>query len=406
MTLAVVIPVRAGSKGIPGKNLRRVGGRPLLDWTVEAALGAVCVDRVLVSTDDPAIRRHVLGTPAWHGRVLLPSRAPATATDVATTESVLLDVMGSPEATGVTEVALVQATSPLLRAADLDGAHALYRSGFDSVLSVVRQRRFQWRLDADGVATADYDPAARPRRQDLAGHLIENGAVYITSREALMRTGSRISGRIGLFEMAEESYTEVDEPADLTVVDALLRRRSAGETPGPSDAGARVRLVLSDVDGVLTDNGMIYLGNGVEAKTYSARDGKGFELLRNAGIRTGIITSEQGPQIQARADKLRVDALVMGSRDKLADATALCERWALSLDEVAFIGDDVHDVALMERAGLSGCPADAMAAAGAVADYRCRATGGHGAFREFADAILAARSGTRALDLPQSARTP
>ena len=71
--LAVVIPVRAGSKGVPGKNLARVGGRPLLDWTVEAALGAHCVDRVLVSTDDPAIRAHVAAT--WPGRVKLPARA-------------------------------------------------------------------------------------------------------------------------------------------------------------------------------------------------------------------------------------------------------------------------------------------------------------------------------------------
>ncbi|WP_214370406.1 acylneuraminate cytidylyltransferase [Pseudonocardia sp. H11422] len=391
VSLTVVIPVRAGSRGIPGKNLRHVGGRPLLDWVVDAALGAACVDRVLVSTDDPAIRRHVLGTAAWCDRVLLPPRAPATATDLATTESVLLDVMDSPQAAGAGDIALVQATSPLLQAADLDGAYALYRSGFDSVLSVVRQRRFRWRLGADGAAVPDYDPAARPRRQDLAGHLVENGALYITSRQALLRTRTRVSGRIGLFEMPEESYTEVDEPADLAIVDALLRRRIATVAAEPPAAGTRVRLVLTDVDGVLTDNGMTYLGNGVEAKTYSARDGKGFELLRNAGVRTGLITSEQGPQIQARADKLRVDALVMASRDKLADAIALCERWGLSLDEVAFIGDDVHDVALLERVGLAGAPADAMAAASSVADYRCRTAGGHGAFREFADVILAAQ---------------
>ncbi|MFR9803231.1 cytidylyltransferase domain-containing protein [Pseudonocardia sp. RS010] len=382
MTLGVVIPVRAGSKGVPGKNLRSVGGRPLVDWTVDAALGAHSVDRVLVSTDDPRMRGHVADT--WGDRVLLPERAPATATDVAGTESVLLDVLDRPEAAGLTEIGLVQATSPLLTPADIDAAHALLRSGFDSVLTVVRQRRFLWRRGTEG-AVPDYDPAARPRRQELEGHLVENGALYLTGADALRRTGVRISGRIGLHEMAEESYTEVDEPADLTVVDALLRRRR------PAPDTSRIRLVLTDVDGVLTDNGMTYSTDGSESKTYSARDGKGFELLRRAGLLTGIITSETGPQIQARADKLRVDALVMGSGDKLADARALCRKWDLQLDDVAFIGDDVHDVPLLERVGLAGCPVDAMPAAAAASDVHGRVAGGSGAFREFADLILAGR---------------
>ena len=344
--LAVVIPVRAGSKGVPGKNLARVGGRPLLDWTVEAALAARCVGRVLVSTDSAAIREHVTAT--WPGRVALPARSPATASDTATTESVLVDVLDTPEAADADEIGLVQATSPLLRAEDLDGAYALLHSGFDSVLSVVRQRRFRWSEGPDG-AHADYDPAARPRRQQLAGHLVENGALYLTSRAALARTGVRISGRHRAVGDAEESYTEVDEPADLVIVDALLRRR---ERPVVPVTGAeRIRLVLTDVDGVLTDNGMTYSSDGSESKTYSARDGKGFELLRRAGIRTGILTSEDGPQIRARAKKLQVDALYAGTADKLADAKELCARWSLQLDEVAFIGDDVHDVELLPPSG-------------------------------------------------------
>lgn len=382
--LAVVIPARAGSKGVPGKNLAPVGGRPLLDWTVEAALHAACVDRVLVSTDDPAVRAHVAAT--WPGRVRLPPRSPATASDTATTESVLLDVLGTPDALGVDEIGLVQATSPLLRAADIDAAHALLDE-FDSVLTVVAQRRFRWERTPDG-ARADYDPAARPRRQLLTGGLVENGALYLTSRAALERTGVRISGRIGLYEMPEETYTEVDEPSDLAIVDALLRRRQ--RSADPTDA-RRVRLVLTDVDGVLTDNGMTYSSDGSEAKTYSARDGKGFELLRTAGLRTGILTSEDGPQIHARAKKLQVDALYAGTRDKLADARRLCVRFGLTLDQVAFIGDDVHDVALLEAVGLAGCPADAMPAARAAATLIGRIEGGRGAFREFADAILSGR---------------
>ena len=114
--------------------------------------------------------------------------------------------------------------------------------------------------------------------------------------------------------------------------------------------------MLTDVDGVLTDNGMTYSSDGSESKTYSARDGKGFELLRRAGIRTGILTSEDGPQIRARAKKLQVDALYAGTADKLADAKELCARWSLQLDEVAFIGDDVHDVGLLSRRRVGRLP--------------------------------------------------
>ena len=319
----------------------------------------------------------------------LPARSPATASDTATTESVLVDVLGTPEAADADEIGLVQATSPLLRAEDLDGA-------LRAAALRLRQRAVGRAAAAVPVvggapdgAHADYDPAARPRRQQLAGHLVENGALYLTSRAALARTGVRISGRIGLWEMPEESYTEVDEPADLVIVDALLRRR---ERPVVPVTGAeRIRLVLTDVDGVLTDNGMTYSSDGSESKTYSARDGKGFELLRRAGIRTGILTSEDGPQIRARAKKLQVDALYAGTADKLADAKELCARWSLQLDEVAFIGDDVHDVGLLSAVGLAACPADAVPAARAAAVHHCRAAGGHGAFREFADAILAGR---------------
>ena len=267
-------------------------------------------------------------TATWPGRVALPARSPATASDTATTESVLVDVLDTPEAADADEIGLVQATSPLLRAGGP-------RRGATRCCTPASTACCRWcgsggsggRRAPDG-AHADYDPAARPRRQQLAGHLVENGALYLTSRAALARTGVRISGRIGLWEMPEESYTEVDEPADLVIVDALLRRR---ERPVVPVTGAeRIRLVLTDVDGVLTDNGMTYSSDGSESKTYSARDGKGFELLRRAGIRTGILTSEDGPQIRARAKKLQVDALYAGTADKLADAKELCARWSLA----------------------------------------------------------------------------
>lgn len=388
--LTAFIPVRGGSRGVPGKNLRIVAGKPLMDWTVEACLGAQCVHRVVVSTDDPGIGDHVAKRQArWSNRVEVHHRSAGSATDTASSESVMLEyVMGSEEA----HIALVQATSPLLASSDVDRAWAMYRNPqWDSVLSVVRQTRFRWRADEGGAVSLDYEPVRRPRRQEFAGHLVENGAIYVTSRQALMRSGCRISGRIGLVEMAPNTYTEVDEPDDLEIVTALLRaRRADARTMSAVGPLGPVRLVIADVDGVLTNNGMTYSTDGGEAKTYNARDGKGFELLRLADIRTAIITSERGSQIEARGKKLRVDALVMGSSDKLEDGKRICADLGVGLDETAFIGDDIQDLHLLQAVRLSACPADAVSLVRDCVDHVGRVNGGAGAFRELADLVLGA----------------
>ena len=154
---------------------------------------------------------------------MLHRRSAATATATAPTESVMLEVAAAmPE---VTVWVLLQATSPLTTAADIDGALGLL-AGSDCVVSVVRQRRFRWTTDAAGLGTpAGFDPARRPRRQDHDGMLVENGAVYVTGTAGLLASGCRVNGRVALWEMAEAAYLEVDEPVDLLLVDALLRAR-------------------------------------------------------------------------------------------------------------------------------------------------------------------------------------
>lgn len=386
--VAAFIPVRGGSKGIPGKNLALVGGRPLVDWVLTAALAAGSVDDVVVSTDDDTIAEHVRRT---FDAVQVVRRSAATATDSATTESAMLEFFdGSAVAD---QVVLLQATSPLTVASDIDGAVALLQDGFDSVVSVVRQHRFFWeRSDDESGTPSGFDPARRPRRQDHHGVLVENGAVYATRRDALLESRCRVSGRIALLEMAPETYVELDEPSDVEMVDALLRTRYAPDAPSRSVAelAKRIKLVISDVDGCLTDNGMYYGDQGDELKRFSARDGKGFELLRHAGLHTMLITSEQGPVVVRRAAKLRVDSVVEASIDKVSDADVFREKLGLEWSEVAFLGDDVHDVELLRTVGLSACPSDAVAPARVVSTYLCRTPGGAGAFRELADLILAA----------------
>ena len=153
----------------------------------------------------------------------------------------------------------------------------------------------------------------------------------------------------------------------------------------------RIRLVLTDCDGVLTDGGVYYSERGEEMKRFNIRDGMGVVRLREYGVATGIVTGETSPSVRTRALKLRIEELHLGIQDKPACLRDILARTGLAAEEVAFIGDDVNDVDVLGLVGLSACPADATVFARAVADYQCQAIGGYGCFRELAELIISAR---------------
>jgi 3-deoxy-D-manno-octulosonate 8-phosphate phosphatase (KDO 8-P phosphatase) len=158
---------------------------------------------------------------------------------------------------------------------------------------------------------------------------------------------------------------------------------------------ARIRLVLTDVDGVLTDAGVYYSERGEELRRFSLRDGMGVELLRAGGIDTAFLSREDSGIVRARAKKLAVTTF-LGVRDKLAHLPEILARTGLTRGEVAFIGDDVNDLPLLVEItehGLTGAPADAIGEVRRNVHVVSEARGGHGAFRDFADAILRWRTG-------------
>jgi 3-deoxy-D-manno-octulosonate 8-phosphate phosphatase (KDO 8-P phosphatase) len=156
----------------------------------------------------------------------------------------------------------------------------------------------------------------------------------------------------------------------------------------------RLRLVLTDSDGVLTDGGVYYSDRGEALRRFSVRDGMGVERLRNAGIATGIITRESCGCVERRAAKLQLPHLFLGVRDKAAQLPAVLDATGLAVDALAYIGDDVNDLGIMaaigER-GLTAAPADAMPEVQAACHHLCVARGGHGAFRDFAEWLLGLR---------------
>ncbi len=154
----------------------------------------------------------------------------------------------------------------------------------------------------------------------------------------------------------------------------------------------QIKLLLTDVDGVLTDNGVYYSEAGEVMKRFSIRDGMGVERLRKlCGIETGIITGELSPSVTRRAEKLSIVELHLGVKDKLGKLSEILERTQLQLSEIAYIGDDVNDLEALEAVGISACPADAMDSVRDIVDYVCENKGGYGAFREFAEWLINGR---------------
>lgn len=155
----------------------------------------------------------------------------------------------------------------------------------------------------------------------------------------------------------------------------------------------KIKLLLTDCDGVLTDTGVYYSERGEELKRFSIRDGMGVERLRKvAGIDTGIITGENSMVVKRRAEKLQMSHLYLGIKDKKTLLETILADNALYAENIAYIGDDYNDVEIIKSVGLTACPADALPIVKNLVDYICQHNGGHGAFRDFAELIISFRT--------------
>lgn len=371
------LPARGGSKSIPLKNIRPFCGKPLIYWSLRALQETGEIDEIYVATDSEKIAETVSGF--RFSKVRIFERSSENARDHSTTESVMTEFIKSKQLRDEDIFILVQATMPLVRAEDISGGLRLRReTGSESILSCARVKLFIWDDHGNPV---NYDFRNRPRRQDFEGNLMENGSFYINTAGDIMRTGNRLSGKISVYEMEPYTSIDIDDEDDWIVAEKLMRKYILTRAPEKN-----IKVFFTDVDGTLTDSGMYYGDNGEVLKKFSTRDGKGFELLRKAGIKTGIITSEQTTIVEQRAKKIKADFLYQGIADKLETIENFCSVNNISLDEIAYIGDDINDLDLLSQAGLAACPADSSDKVKAIPGIKVLACeGGKGAVREFID---------------------
>lgn len=151
----------------------------------------------------------------------------------------------------------------------------------------------------------------------------------------------------------------------------------------------RIKLVLTDNDGVLTDTGVYYSEKGEEFKRFSIRDGMGVERLRkHAGIETVIITGEKSGSVKARAEKLKIKEYYLGVIHKTEILPEVLKKNNITPENIAFIGDDSNDLEIMKEVGFTATPSDGMGFIKDIVDYICKNRSGNGAFRELAELII------------------
>ncbi|MEV6310508.1 acylneuraminate cytidylyltransferase [Streptomyces sp. NPDC051840] len=405
-TVLAVIPARGGSKGVPAKNLARVGGVPLVARAVRACLSSPEVTDVVVTTDDPAISDaakaagEALGESA---RLHCVQRPAAIAGDTATSEAAVLHALHSYETAAhgrkADVVLLVQCTSPFITREDIDGvAAAVAREGADTAVTVAPFHGFVWRDGSqveDDTYGVNHDKAVRPRRQDRPQDYLETGAAYAMDVEGFRTHRHRFFGHTALVPTDPARVLEIDDPHDLARARALAPLLD----PSPLPTLADIDAIVLDFDGTQTDDRVLIDSDGREIVAVHRGDGLGIAALRRTGVPILILSTEQNPVVAARARKLQVPVLHGIDRKDLA-LKQWCEEQSVAPDRVLYVGNDVNDLACFGLAGWPVAVANAHDSVRAAARAVTTNPGGSGAIREIAAWLLGPTLTTESANVP------
>lgn len=397
-SVIAVIPARGGSKGIKRKNLRPLWGKPLLAHSIEQARSTPSVARVFVSTDDPeigAVARDYGSEVIW--------RPAEISGDTASSESALIHALDSLRETEQYEPKLVvflQATSPRRGPDDVANAiRIVLAEEADSLLSVRPVEGFLWRSAGSHFGPVNYDPQRRPRRQELSETFWEeNGSIYVFKPWILRAYSSRLGGKVSVLRMGPLDSFQVDEPSDLKLLERLGPHGGSSCLPhDPEELSRlleRIRLLVLDFDGVMTDNRVLADQDGGEAVWCHRGDGWGIARLKERGVEIIVISTEANPVVAARCRKLGIHC-THDCADKLTALRRLAEDKGLLPASIAYVGNDVNDLDCLRWVGLPIAVADAEPEVRAVAALVTTRPGGMGAVREVTDWFPAARTVNR-----------
>lgn len=378
--IIAVIPARGGSKGILKKNIKLLAEKPLISYTIEQAKQSKYISKIYVSTDDVEIEK----ISKEYGANII-KRPIDISGDNSSSEEALIHA--TKELKGDYDfMVFLQCTSPIRYPYQIDEAiEKMVKENADSLLTGYVNDRFYW--DREGKSL-NYDFRARPRRQDKKWEFVENGSFYIFKKEVLLKTRNRLGGKISQYIMPKWMSFEIDEESDFELIKIIMKNKYGDNKTPLDEKVTKIKMILFDLDGVFTD-GSVYLDEeGRELLKFSRIDGKGIELLRERGYLIGIISSEENKIVKNRMKKLQIKEINLGTKNKLLIYEQIKEKYNLKDEEICFCGDDIQDLPVIKKCGLSCCPKNAQKDLLDLCNFKSNKRGGEGFVRDVANLFL------------------
>lgn len=390
MKVACIIPARGGSKGLPNKNRLLLNGLPLIARSILHARLSKNVSRVFVSTDDDRIAKIAIRFGAD-----VVKRPPRLSGDTSSSESAIehavLQIKNN--FNYVPDVVLfLQCTSPIRTHLEIDGAFNHFLAGkYDSLFSAVPSHKFFWKKSKNKNVSINYDYRTRPRRQDRVEEFIENGSIYIFYVRSFEEFKNRLSGKVGLYVMNYFSCFEIDDMNDFMICSSILSNIRPyvkyEKYLFKKSFSSKIKLLVLDFDGVLTDNLVMTNQLGVESVTCSRSDGYGISRIKSLGVSVIVISKEKNEVVLKRCKKLKIQAY-NAIDHKLFFLKRYLKRHGISPNSVAYMGNDLNDLECIRYSKFSAAPCDAELEVLSNVMWVSKNKGGHGAVREFCDYLI------------------
>ncbi len=395
-----LIPARGGSKSIPRKNIKSLGGHPLIAYSIYAALQATTVDRTVVSTDD----REIAEIARSYGAEVPFLRPAKYAQDDTLDLPVFQHALGwlaKEESYQPDVVIQLRPTSPFRPPGLVDEAVQVFldHPEASSVRGIVpsKQNPYKmWRIGQQGrivpLLETDFEEPYNMPRQDLPDTYWQTGHIDVIAAETIL-DGSMSGPRIFPCHIDPRFTVDLDTPLDWKLAEWRLQTLREEIVCPPLEkrfSFQGIKLVVLDFDGVMTDNRVYVDQRGEESVAAHRGDGMGISLLKKAGVEVIILSTEKNPVVTARAKKLQIP-VQQGIEEKGVALKALLAEKEIPAHQVVYLGNDINDLPCFSLVGTAAAVADAHPAVRQKADLILETAGGAGAVRELADMILAGK---------------
>ncbi|MFC2121398.1 cytidylyltransferase domain-containing protein [Bacteroidota bacterium] len=376
--IIAIIPARGGSKGIPGKNIIEVAGRPLISWSIIQAINTKSIIDVYVSTND----KEIANISKQYGAKII-WRPDELSNDVSTSESAIIHAVEylqnrlkiKPDI-----IVFLQATSPLRNPTDIDNSISQFIvNEADSLISGSKFNDFLfWEERNDNWESLNYDYKNRGRRQDRKSQFVENGSIYIFKPKIIRKYNNRIGGKLILYEMDFWQTWQIDNLEDIELIEYYFTTKMKLCN---TDLLKRIDLIVYDFDGVMTDNKAYIDQFGNESVLINRGDGLAISKIMKSNIRQIILSTEENTVVKKRAEKLKLNCF-QGINNKKEFLMKYLDKNNINSSNVAYIGNDINDLEIMKHVGLPIAPNDACNEIKKIAKIVTIAKGGNGVIRE------------------------